>query len=566
MNIAGIKKIIDNAESIAKSDIELSTNNYFNYKGLLDHIQSTLSEKFLGDYELDSGAERRFFDITKRACRLASANIDIDTRDIYVYNRNPKDKYRAVVLRELLNQYLKEIRFDILLNKTDDLLPEFGSIIWKKREDTHDIELIPIYRLLISPSVSNIYNSHKIQSNYVIEKHFLTIEELQNMVKNGWNKKSVDEIISTLRKMFLVGKQITTICVYELHCEIPVDWTTDKNDDYSTDGEWKKYRIYAVCDEEIGNYGLYCNEEKEFPYLKLDYHTIPNRAVGQGIVETMFPLQETYNEKKNTKLESERLGIRAYTTNDRTLEGNSINDLEDGDILYSKSGITRIDTNTPDTGIYQYELSNIEALARQNTNSLEAVSGEQMKTNTPYKSMKLEVELASKWFNRIKQDYGIFIKEVLLDWVLPELIKKYKGKKGQEAIIDILSEDAITDLCEMEVNKVLNKKIAELQLEGNILSQEQIEIIRQELIQNNKPEQYQVAISDDIFNIDYSLDITITGENRVDLLEQKNNTLVALTQQLTAGRADEKIQKNINSLLNSIMDDYGVSGKETIRV
>lgn len=566
MNIEGIKVIVDNAEAINNSEIELSPNNFFNYKRTLDRIQSVLAEKYTENYTLDSGADRQFFDITKRACRLASANIDIDTRDIFIYNRNPKDKYRAVVLREILNEYLKETRFDILLNKTSDMLPQFGSVVWKKRDDTHEIELIPMYRLLISPSVSNVYNSHKIQSNYVIEKHFLTIDEFQNMSRKGWNRDAINEVIGRMRRLFLAGNQRNTICVYELHCEIPDNWTKNSGD-YTEEDKWSKYRVYAVIDPELGNYGLFSNREDDFPYRKLDYHTIFNRALGYGITEIMFEEQARWNEVRNEKAESERLGNkRLYGTSDRTLEGNSINDLEDGSIIYSNSGIVRIDTGTPDVGIYGTELNLIQSSAKNNTNSMESVSGEQMKTNTPYKSMKLSNELANKWFNKIKQDYGIFIKEVLLDWVMPELIKKYKGKKGEDAVIDILSEDAVLDLTEMELDKKVNKVISKLRLEGKIITQQQVEQAKALVIQTIRPEQLQVAIQDDIFNIDYSLDITITNENRVDLLEQKNNTLVALTQQLTAGMANENIQKNINSLLNSIMDDYGVSGKETIRV
>lgn len=564
MNINGIKTIIDNAESINASDIELSPNNFYNQKYVLTRIQSIIANKYMENYTTDSGYERYFDDKVKFPCRVAAANIDIDTSDIIVYNTNLKDRYRAVVLREMLREYMREKRFGILLNKTAEMLPQFGSVVWKKRDDTNEIELIPVYRLLFTPSVSNVYNSHKIQSSYIIEKHFLTVEELQAMTQKGWDKDAVNEIIGRLRRDFIAGQVTTgrthtTVCVYELHCEIPDNWA-DTNDDagFTEDGTWSKYRIYAVCDAQIGNYGLYCNKEKEFPYRKLDYHTMFNRALGLGIIEENFDNQARANENCNLIAESKRFGNkRVYTTSDRKLDGNTINDIEDNAIVYSENGLTKIDTTTPDTGILQYENSLIDSAVRTNSNSLESVTGEQPKTNTPYKSLIKENEVGSKQFLKIKQDFGLFIKEVIEDWVMPELINKYKNKKDK--IIKILDERAIKDLQEMEINKKCNEVIGNAQLKGFTFSQEEINQAKAIVAQQTKPKELEVLITEDIFDMKYGIDINITNESRIDLLDQKNAMLVTLSQQMASGNGNEAIQQTEISLIKSMADDMGLT-------
>lgn len=560
MNIAGIKLIIDNAESINESDIELSPNNLYNQKETLNRIQSVLANKYENNKLMDSGARKKFFDICKFPCRVASANIDINTADINIYNTNLKDRYRAVVLREMLKEYMREKRFGILLNKTAEMLPQFGSVVWKKRDDNNEIELIPIYRLLLTPSVSNIYNSHKIQSSYIIEKHFLTVEELQNMATRGWNKESINEIIGRLRQKFLAGEHITTVCVYELHCEIPDSWiTSDEDVGFTEKGQWSKYRIYAVCDTEIGYFGLFANKEDEFPYRKLDYHTVFNRALGLGIVEELFDLQERKNELANEKADTERQGNkRYYITSDKTLDGNSINDMENDSIIFSRDGISRIDTSTPDTGIYQLETSLLENSARTISNSLEAITGEQMKTNTPAKSYFKANEVGSKQFIKIKEDFGLFIKEVVNDWIMPELIKKYK--KNKNTIIKILDERAIADLCEMEINEKCKKVIAEAQLQGFVFSQEQINQAKAIIAQQTKPKELEVMITDDIYNMEYGIDINITNESRIDLLDQKNAMLTTLSQLMASGNGNETIQQSVITLIKAMNDEMGLTG------
>ena len=443
INTGEIKKYLDRYKESTEKDVEINDVYKFNLRDTVKKIDLYHSNKFQSGSLDSQGDKKYFFNILRPQAGNATKNIDLDRKDLRIYaTEGSKDYLRSLIYNAEIKEWTKEKKIGRILNLISEYLPIFGSVVLKK--EGKNIRIVPLKNLSYDPSVSNIEGSFDIQSPYVIEEYYLQPDELRKM---NFNKEETDKVIEDYKKKSQDG-ECTSIEVYEMHAELP-DELFNGGDGYS------KYRIYLVENGDGINILEYKKEDK-FPYKKLDYITVFGRGLGLGVYEIGFDQQERFNEMVNQKAKSMKLSSKILLqTRDTNIEGNILSDLLDGDIVKVKNEITRVPNEERNLGAYSQEESKVMENIRSNTNAYEVTTGENLPSGTSYRLGAMQNENASKLFNFIRQNYGLFLEEVFTEWVLP----MFDSEKVKEHIFDLYDREALDAVIEADVNYRVNEAV-----------------------------------------------------------------------------------------------------------
>ena len=120
-------------------------------------------------------------------------------------------------------------------------------------------------------------------------------------------------------------------------------------------------------------------------------------------------------------------------TNDKSFAKNVLTDLMSGDVIQVEGAINRIPTEVRSMNVNSAVAQQVDSLANELANSFEATTGETMPAGTPFRLGLMLNRNANKLFDFIRQNYGLFLEELVQDWILPELMKK----TSQEHILQI---------------------------------------------------------------------------------------------------------------------------------
>jgi hypothetical protein len=397
---------------------------------------------------------------------------------------------------------------------------------------------------MFDPAVSNCPDDYDLNSPYVIEKHVYQPIELEAMTE--FNQKEVKRLVEESKNQ--------PIEVYEYY-------STFKDDEIGlgNTGKYIKARVYLgklEVKEKDGTMkpdGVILKKEKvsSFPYKKLDYFTIEGRALGLGIAEMLFDVQERWNEMANDKAVSMRLGNKQlFQTRDTSTAGNILTDLLNGDILQVNSEITKIDTSERNLQAYGQEENNMLYHVRSLANAQEVLTGEALPSRTPFRSLALQQQSAGKLFEFIRQNIGMFLEEVFIEWVLPMFDKNVI----KEHTFRMYEPEDILQIVEADINSRINESIKKYVIQtGYFPTQEEIDIIKADLkSREGKQKELFLDIIEGWLDFDYDIQIDITGEkiNKQAEVETGINILQLLAQNPQA-MSDERFMKLIQYIATS---------------
>jgi len=509
--------------------VEITQGYDFNQKDNVKKLELYRASRFESGQMDSQGNKKFFFNITNPQCGNATKNIDIDRKDIRVRALRAKDRVKAMLYTDELKHWMRKEKFGVLLNNLSENLPIYGSEVFKKVGKS--IVRRPLRYLKFDPAIANSTKDFNIQSPYLIDEHSFTPKELEDMVERGWDKDAVAE---TAEKMRLAKNY--DITVYEYYAEIPNEeagkkgkgWTMSVSYIAISDTLMKKksFKDNAFNFMKV----LYVSPVKEIPYKKVDYLKIEGRAQGLGIGEMLFPLQERRNEMGNQKAAAMRIASKTILqTRDKKVEGNILDELDNGDIIKVDSEITQVATEERNLGAYAQEEQNIIKDTRDNANAQEILTGESLPSRTPFRLGVLQQENAAKLFDFIRENIGMFLEEVIVDWVLPEFEKDV----SKEHIFEIYSRDTLKAIMKEHNNFRINEAIKQYVLaNGTFPSEEDLLILEDSLMSNIGDTKFVKVVQDYYKGFERDLDIDITGEKHdsAQQVETLNNLLMLIAQ------------------------------------
>ncbi len=375
------------------------------------------------------GLKKFFYNVVKPACDVATKFIDLDTKDVTLIPELPDDEFRVWIMQRKLNQYMKDAGFDALFNEISIALPKYGSVVLKK--DKHrKWNMVNIQNLRFNPTVKSLNDSE-----FVYELATMSRSQIKDM---NWNEKEVTEL-------FKRGYD-QSFTIYMCYDKTEKGWTYTVYADLFTKKKGQSGMNRSV-ESEINNkessyYGalkLYEGEVKELPYRELHWERVPGRWLGYGFVEYLEENQIAENEAEN--LERKALiyaSLQLWQSRDENVAGqNVLANAQNGDIVKIESEITKIDVTDRNLGGYSNTRGNWSRNTERKTFTTNITTGADLPSRTPLGVANLQASLATSYFEIKRENFGIFIKNLVVDDIIPDFEKDTDPKH----ILSFLSSD-----------------------------------------------------------------------------------------------------------------------------
>jgi hypothetical protein len=384
--------------------------------------------------------------------------------------------------------WCRENDFALTLNDLSTGIPTYGSIVWKKYYDDEDIELEEC-------NLENLYfkqTSECIRDANVVELHYFTETELRKRT-GSW-----DNVAEAIKK----GKEGKKGELVEY--EIWERWG-EYEDEKTEDVKYMHHIGFGKGDKEI----IMVEDEvkqEDMPYY--DFHIGKYQGTWQriGIVERLYNLQVRANQLVNQNATvSEIASLLLLRTNDPNTNGNVLEQAINGQIVNS-SDLQQIPLQNQGIANFLQEMALIERQADKLCMTPEVVTGSNMPSGTPFRGMALMSASAKSSFEYIRQSIGECIADILLDEILPEVVKEW----NREDYIELANDEADIKIYD---DAVANQMKIESMLTGNILSPDLVKAIESKVETEVPKIGRKVAHGKKFFNFEYGIRINPTGES-----------------------------------------------------
>lgn len=478
-----------------------------------------------GDYESINGVQRKkvFYNINKWRADVATKMIDVDVKDFLLIPENPATDWQVFLLEKELKAWLKKHKLGKILNEVVRQLPVYGSAVLKKVKG--GAELVDLRNFFCDQAAANLQ-----ASRYIIQKHLYSASEMRDM-DGKWDNvyEAIDKFCNHTVTSYEDGEVMNQamsspyVAVYERYAEVPEEWFDNDGFFEGTSKKWVLAKfIVAGADfyltndkgENIGEEGviLYKEKIKELPFKEVHYQKTEGRWLGMGVVEDTFEAQVQINKVKDSEAKAMELAsLILFQTRDEIASRNFLSDVDNGDILRTKSEITRIDNKINNTGEFEKIADSYDRLADRLTFSYDIIRGEAPAASATLGSVQTQVQQASSIFDYKRENIGLFLQEFIQDLVFPQLEKEINTKHvmrfmGSKDDLEKVRKAAAEAYCRAQALETGIIPTAEemVQKVGSIVARFR-----------SLGDKLWVTINKNFFNnIEYEVSLEITGEGR----------------------------------------------------
>lgn len=424
------------------------------------------------------GQKKSFYNIVSLPVDVAAKELDLDTKHIRVYPEDWASNWGCVLFRMELEQWMKLNYFGRDLNYYSHLLSKYGHLVLKKVGK--EVMIVPIQNCIFRPDAKSLNDTP------IIEMHYYNSEE---DFKAEAEARSWDNYETAINNYSRNGND-TKFIVYEAW--FPPEMVKGKN-----------YMLVS----QFGDV-LVKERRENNTYKGLPFEELPGRLLGRGQVEKLFEEQIYLNRIANYKAEGLHWASKnLFWARGLTEQGNLLGEYDNGDFVRTNDLPQRIDMREQNLNVYSYEEQRYEANAYRRSFSSMPLTGEGTQPNVPFRSSYLSSQQAGGFYKRKREELGLFIKEVLVDWVIPEF--KKENRKEHSVLIESLMSDQ--DKAEKLIETLIDVKLAERMKKGGVNTPRQIEVMRG--IIRDKMMKEELKIPSGYYDrLKYNIKIDITGE------------------------------------------------------
>lgn len=505
-----------------------STNYDFSTKKTINKIDLYYNSLFETGKIDREGQTKVFLNINKFKCDVATKMIDIDRKDFIFVPENSSSKWKTLFINKKFSIWSRKEGFSEILNEFGLSLPKYGTIVSKVVNN--EIYNVPLHTLRVQQDAKCLE-----EARYVIEEHKLKRYEVARLAEeNGLviddidiDKHNYNDDISLFERYGV--SDVATIKKF--------NGETPKEGDYDT---FVKTMSILTLNEvgkakkaikEASGTILFISEIKddEMPYDECHWRKIDGRWLGEGEVENQFENQMSINVLANLRRRALLWASkRIYQSASDDIQRNLLSDVADGTILSTMQPISPINTQTQALGDFASDDKVWNDNSNQKSFTFEVATGEALPSGTPFRLGAVLSNAVSSHFNGKRENFGLFLKRIVYNKIIPQL-RKYEKSKTLSFFLD---EDGVQELyditVECEVNKEIKRQVLEMGIypdKDAIRANIEAEIKKRGMLEyTNSPEIYEDA--------EMYIDIVVTGED-VDI-KSKIETLTNLLQ-LSAG-------------------------------
>lgn len=471
---------------------------YRNPKEIIRTIEFYSNNQYMSGNRDALGREKPFYNVCNYRVTVAKTATDLDVKDIKFEPDSLKFSVQTMVINRELYKYLKETNFSLTLNEMGLTRPKYGGVLLKKNrvDGKLDIGVVDWTNLDFDPS--------DVIGGTLVETFYLQPSEV---VSKEWD--NIDEFLKAHNKMH---KNKPVKCeVKEVSGEFPEEFDPNWNGKNTETGKYHRMCFY------IGVVGkkkflLYFEYEKENRYKYLPWEAV-GKGLGRGIVEDGFEAQVWQNDAMiSMKNAMELSGKVIMATDSQKISGNAITGIDNGHIFQMEAGRSLTSVNLSASNLPEF--SNIITLWENQYNKIastyDANTGEAPTAGTPYSQTALLNQVANSPFEYRREEWGIFLNEVLNDWIFPELKKRIT--KAHTLVADF--DDEELDLIDESIAaSKTNDFVKEKMLGEGIDQMEQMQMfneIKDEL--KKKGKKREIIIPENWLDVKGKITANITGE------------------------------------------------------
>lgn len=348
---------------------------------------------------------------------------NIDRKSIEAHATDGDYLFSLIVNKEL-QQWMKDNNFGQVIDDFQRKESEYGSVLLKKTETKDELLIEPVNWSTMAVDPRDIQNGMK------IDKNFLSPLELK--AKRGvWDEEyegesAIDAVLAAAKKAYKSEKGENRIEVldiegqFEKRTVFPDDY---KEDDEAGDEIALYNLIIAVVKQK--KYCLFKTELKESRFKHKARKKVEERDLGLGVWEEVFEPQIWTNEAVIDEREALNIaGKVVVKTNKKglpsalSLINGEIIDLEANEFF---DAVQLRPAALPEFGrvVDAWFLN-----TQRDQSAFPAVSGEEAKAGAPFAAQALQAAQGGSIFNKRRDQDGFFLAEILIDWVIPFLIKQ----------------------------------------------------------------------------------------------------------------------------------------------
>jgi len=489
-------------------------------------------DKYLDSEYNELGVKKAFYNIIENPTLVASKMIDIDTKDILVLAEDGQSYYPSWLLGKELRQWMKSKKnsdgktFGQLLNQMTYALPKYGHLLVKKVGDS--VSLVPLQNVMVKQGSKNFMDSP-----YLIEEHTYTPEQFLKIGKERkWNN---------VKEVYDFFKEKDEIEVYEISAHI--------------DGQKENYFIIPEGVED--DFILYkAKIDREDLYKELKWDDIPGRALGRGQVEKLFEAQIHTNKVENYKTDGMQYTSKhVFQTRDDGIGRNMLTEVDNGEILTANSEITPVAMEERNLSAYAQDEARWGDLTVKRTFAYDTISGERSPAGTPLGATVLQAQMAGGFFDLKREDFGLFVRDIIADWILPEF--KKQSHKLHNILLGEFDEGELRKLKATLVKHYTNKRIIDFIIKNKKIPVgdefDALKTITESFIDNQKVLEIPADYYDDI---KYKVQVVVTGES-IDVGTKMQTLQVAL--QMIGGNPTILQDPNTRQYFSKLLELSGLS-------
>lgn len=543
---------LDAIEDAYREPVELVDGLYFDHKNTLRTIEFYSNNQYLSGNKDAMGREKPFYNVCNFRVTTAKTATDLDVKDIRFEPDSLKFSVQAMLFNAELYNYLKETNFSQTLNEMGQTRPKYGGLLVKKvkKGEKLDIQVVDWKNVDVDPC--------DILGGAIIENHWLFPSELASK-RDLWY--DVDEVLEEHSK--LNKNKPAKIHVKEITGEFEAKYDPEDEDEESD--EFRRLCVYIA---EIGEkkFYLYREEIKDIrdKYRYLAWDAVPGRGLGRGVVEDGFEAQVWTNDAVQAQKNAMELAGKVILgTDSQKISGNAITGVQSGHIFQMEQGRTLTSLNLSASSMPEFERM-IEQWNNQYdrvSSTYDANTGEAPTAGTPYSQTALLNQIANSPFEYQREVWGIFLNELLNDWILPHLKRRIMKPHALTAQYDAEDLDVID---ESIVNFESNKIVKERALNRDMPSPQEVQQMKGEIQQRlgKSGAKREVQVPEKYLDVAGKLTANITGElkNKGAMLQSLDSLLktVVMSFDPNTGQYGVLQDPTLNKLFSQIIEMAGI--------
>lgn len=525
-----IKQELELAKKHYDGTIDLVDGLKFSQKDEIKMIEYYSNDTYLFSEEGDQYKKRPFMQILNAICDVENSAKDIDTKDIQITSDDANHYLESWLLSKDIYVWMKEVNFAKTLNDMRDIHTRYGSLLVKKviKDKVLTIEM-PEWKNTITNQVNIIKGA-------IIETHWMTASEISKMTE--WS--NIDKVLEKFRD----GGASKRVPIYEIRGEFSKATFKECNSEKFSLKDEKEfsYQLYYVAGEvtESGKspnfesfIPVYWEDDTEKVYKYLARKPKAGRAFGVGVFKEGEHAQIWTNDAvlKQHRAMEYTTKVIGQTASKKLKGRNLLSETDNGTILETEENKPVSMVNLlPSGGLQQYNtlITQWYDQLQKTTSAYAAQRGDTPPSGTPFRLQATILQQSNSVFKTLQQELGIFITEIIEDWVMPYL----SSRLNEEHILSYdFSPEELKEIDNKFTAKMANQRAIEAILAGKDITQEEyngwIENYDQ-FIKQTKSQRF-IQIPKDFYkNLKVKVTVNITGEqrNKAATLESLNNILI----------------------------------------